>query len=110
MSFCYWWSEDDGDDYICYIIWSHVFYIFYFVSFSQLRKYFSFSHLENIIFKTVNKNVGARINTLMSISDGLGPSIFRRKMEEARPMREEMDGNVVYFRPESAFLSLMLYF
>ena len=41
----------------------------------------------------------------MSISDGLGPSIFCRKMEKARPMREEMDGKVVYFPPESAFLS-----
>ena len=33
----------------------------------------------------------------MSISDGLGPSIFCRKMEKARPMMEEMDGKVVYF-------------
>ena len=40
----------------------------------------------------------------MSISDGLGPSIFCRKMEKARPMMEEMDGKVVYFPPESAFL------
>ena len=60
--------------------------------------------------RTVNKSVGAGINTLMSISDGLGPSIFCRKMEKARPMREEMDGRVVYFPPESALLPLMLYF
>ena len=46
----------------------------------------------------------------MSISDGLGPSIFYRKMEKERPMREEMDGKVVYFPPESALLPLMLYF
>ena len=39
----------------------------------------------------------------MSISDGLGPSIFCRKLENERPMREEMDGKVVYFPPESAF-------
>ena len=58
---------------------------------------------------TVNKGVGAGINTLMSISDGLGPSIFCRKMEKERPMREEMDGKVVYFQPESALLPLMLY-
>ena len=58
----------------------------------------------------VNKGVGAGINTLMSISDGLGSSIFCRKMEETRPMREEMDGKVVYFPPESALLPLMLYF
>ena len=35
----------------------------------------------------------------MSISDGLGPSIFCRKMEKTRPMREEMDGKGVYFPP-----------
>ena len=45
----------------------------------------------------------------MSISDGLGPSIFCRKMEKVRPMREEIDGGVVYFPPESALLPLMLY-
>ena len=33
----------------------------------------------------------------MSISDGLGPSIFCRKMEKARPLREEMDRNVCLF-------------
>ena len=58
---------------------------------------------------TVNKGVSAGIDTLMSISDGLGPSIFCRKMEKWRPMREEMDGKVVYFPPESALLPLMLY-
>ena len=46
----------------------------------------------------------------MSISDGLEPSIFCRKMEKALPTREEMDGRVVCFPPESAFLPLMLYF
>ena len=59
---------------------------------------------------TVNKGVGAGIDTLISISDGLGTSIFRRKMEKARPMREEMDGKIVYFPPESALLPSMLYF
>ena len=59
--------------------------------------------------RSVNKSVFAGRNTLMSISDGLGPSIFCRKMEKARPMREEMDGKVVYFTPESALLPLMLY-
>ena len=58
---------------------------------------------------TVNNGVGAGINTLMSISDGLGPSFFCRKMEKARPMREEMTGKVVYSPPESALLPLMLY-
>ena len=46
----------------------------------------------------------------MSNSDGLRPSIFCGKMEKARPVREEMDGEVVKFPPESALLPLMLYF
>ena len=61
-------------------------------------------------FLDCKQNVAAGINTLMSISDGLGASIFGRKIERARPMREEMDGNVVYFPPESPFFTLMLYF
>ena len=36
--------------------------------------------------------------TLMSISDGLGPSIFCRKRERARPMREEEDGKLFITR------------
>ena len=54
-------------------------------------------------FQTAN-NLSAleKINTLKSMSDGLGPSNFCRKMEKARPMREKMDGKVVFFTPESA--------
>ena len=59
---------------------------------------------------TVNNGVGVGMNTLMSISDGLGSSIFCRKMEKTRLMREEMDGKVVFSPPESALLPLMLYF
>ena len=44
----------------------------------------------------------------MSISGGLGPSIFCRKLEKARPRMEEMNGKVVYFPPESAF-DVMIY-
>ena len=39
----------------------------------------------------------------MSIADGLGPYIFRRKMEKARPMWEEMDGKVFIFRQNRHF-------
>ena len=85
------------------------FHIYFLIQFLQLRKCFSFS-IYGFFCRTVNKSVGAGINTLMSISDGLGPSFFRRKMEKARPMREEMDGKIVYFPPESALLPLMLYF
>ena len=56
----------------------------------------------------IKQTVGAVIDTLMSIPDGLGPSIFCRKMEKPRPMREEVDGKNVDFPPESAFLTLML--
>ena len=59
-------------------------------------------------FSNCKKYVGAGISTLMTLSDGLGPSIFCGKMKKARPMREEVDGKVVYFPPESAFLTLML--
>ena len=48
-------------------------------------------------FLECKQNVVAGIDTLMSIFDGLEPSIFCRKMEKARPMREEMDGKNVYF-------------
>ena len=40
-------------------------------------------------FLDCKQHAGAGLNTLMSISDGLGPSFFCRKMEKARPMREK---------------------
>ena len=58
-------------------------------------------------FSNCKQYVGAGMNTLMSIS-GLGPSIFCRKIEKARPMREEMDGKVVYIPTDSEILTLML--
>ena len=36
----------------------------------------------------------AGITTLMSISDGLDPYFFHRKVEKTRSMKEEMDGRV----------------
>ena len=61
-------------------------------------------------FLDCKQNVGAGVDILLSFSDGLGPSIFCRKMEKTRPMREEMHGRISSFPPESAFLSLILYF
>ena len=84
------------------------FYIYFLIHFYKKGNIFLFPFTE-FFCRTVNKSVGAGINTLMSISNGLGPSIFCRKMEKARPMREEMDGRVVYFPPELALLPLMLY-
>ena len=45
----------------------------------------------------------------MSFTDELGPSSFCRKMEKARPMREEMFGKVVCLPPDLTFSTLMLY-
>ena len=56
-------------------------------------------------FLDCEQYVDVGLNTLMSCSDGLGPSKFCRKMEKARPMREKMDGKVVYFQPVSAFFN-----
>ena len=86
-----------------------VFFIFTFVIlfFTLLMKEILRTfHLESIQYKDSKQHVGAGIGTLMSISDGLGPSIFCRKMEKLRPMMEEMDGKAVYFPPESEFLTL----
>ena len=58
-------------------------------------------------FLDCKQYVGAGIDTSVSISDVLGPSIFCRKMGKARPMREEMERKVVYFPPKSVFLTLM---
>ena len=59
-------------------------------------------------FSNCKQYVGAGVNTLLSTSDGLGPFFFCRKREKVRPLREEMDGKVVSFPPESAFLNLIL--
>ena len=93
---------------IIYIVLSHAFPYLFFNPFLQSRNFCSFP-IYGIFCITVSRGVGAGIDTLMSFSDGLGPSIFCRKMGKARPMREEMDGRVVYFPPESALSPLMLY-
>ena len=74
---------------------------------SLLRKFLIFSISGVYNYQNCKQSVGAGINTLKSISDGLGPSIFCPKVEKARPMRGEDGGKVFYFPPESAFLTLM---
>ena len=73
-----------------------MFFVFYFISFTfpfhLLYFPFLIKQIRNIICRNCKQDVGAGVNILMSISDGLGPSIFCRKMEEARPMKEELDG------------------
>ena len=80
-----------------------VYFIYFFIFFHFKSFYIFFSQLRKLVYQDHKQYVGAGINTLMSISDGLGPSIFCRKMEKARPMMKEMDGKVVYFPPESAY-------
>ena len=96
-----WWGNE-------FSYQSHAFHIlFYFLYFSSLSYFIFFSQLRKVIYQDCKQHVGAGINALMSNSDGLGLAIFCRKMEKARPMMEEMDGKVVYFPPESAFLKCM---
>ena len=79
-----------------------IFYLFF--HFFQFKPfYFFLSQLGKLVYQDHKQYVGAGINTLMSISDGLRPSIFCRKMEKARPMMEDMDGKVVYFPQELAY-------
>ena len=85
-------------------------FFFLFSLFSILNYFIFLFQLKKLVYEDCKNHVGAGTNALMSISDGLGPSIFCRKMEKARPMMEEMDGKVVCSPPESAFLTLMLYF
>ena len=82
---------------------SCIVYFIFFSIFPFQVNFFSLSQLRKLVYQDYKQYVGAGINTLMSISDGLGPSIFCRKMEKARPMMEEIDGKVVYFPPESAY-------
>ena len=42
--------------------------------------------------------VGAVITTLMSISEGLDPDFFRRKVEKTWSTKKEMDGEVFISR------------
>ena len=44
------------------------------------------------MFQHCKQYIGAGISSLMSLSDGLVPFIFCRKVEKVRPMSEEMDG------------------
>ena len=59
-------------------------------------------------FLDCKQYIGAGKNTLMPISDELGPSIFCRKIEMARPLREEMDGKLFNSRRSVGILILML--
>ena len=79
---------------VMYFVFSFIFLIFtfwFFIFTLLIKEILRTFHLGSIHYKDSKQHVGAGIGTLMSISDGSGPSIFCRQMEEARPMMEEMD-------------------
>ena len=91
---------------VMYFVFHFIFLIFIFVILFLLslsRKFLELSIYGVYNYQDFKQHVGAEISALISISDGLGLSIFCRKMEKARPMKEEIHGKVVYFPPESAF-------
>ena len=80
---------------------SHAFCIF--ILFFTTKELFRFFPFIEYTFLACKQIVNSGINTLISISDGLSPSIFCRKMERTRPMRGATDGKVVCFPAESTF-------
>ena len=82
---------------------SSISYFILFSLFSILSHFIFLSQFRKLVYQDCKQHVGAGINALMSISDGLGSSIFCRKMEKARPMMEEMDGKVVFFPARVGF-------
>ena len=78
-----------------YILHFHFpFYLFYFPF--LIKEILNKSIYGVYNYQDCKQWVGARIDTLMSISGGLGLSIFCRKIEKAHPMKEHMDGKFVY--------------
>ena len=72
--------------------------------------FFPFPGLETFIFPIMEMyysnckgNADAGISTFKSISDRLGPSVFCRKTEGTRPMREKKDGKVIISRQSRHF-------
>ena len=63
-----------------------LFFYFYFYFTFLTREIFFLRPVVECTFLEGKQNVSAGIDTLMSISDGLEPSIFCRRMEKARPM------------------------
>ena len=57
-------------------------------------------------FLVIIYGVGAGITTLMSISDGLNPCFFRRKMEKTRSMKKNGRRGVCF--PHFFFIDIMI--
>ena len=82
----------------------NLYFLFYFILSDFTKEIFFLFDVGKMPFLACKQYVSARLDTLLSISAGLGPSIFCRKMEKARFMREEMGWKVVHFPPEMALL------
>ena len=83
------------------------FYFFQIIGTEEI--FLVFFHFWSIHFLVCKHNNGAVIITLRSISNGLNSSSFCRKMERARPMKENMDKEVVIFPLELEFQSLAVF-
>ena len=66
-------------------------------------KYFPSKEIPLILCSCFIYCVGAGITTLMSISDGSDCTLFCRKMERTRSVRDEMDGKVFISRQSRIF-------
>ena len=62
----------------------------------------------NVWFLSIFFRVGAENSTLMSISDGIGPYIFRQKIGKTRRMRKEEDGKEFISRQRRHFSLLKI--
>ena len=56
----------------------------------------SYGKTFDLVFCTIMFCVSAVINTVMSISDGLDPDYFLRKMEITQSKVERMDGKLLF--------------
>ena len=76
---------------------TYLFHTFPFI-FKRIFKYSPIMEIALIFTLCRYLCVGAGITTLMSISDGSDRTLFCRKMERTRSVREEMDGRVFISR------------
>ena len=99
-----WWNLHECDE-------SFIFVFFCFLLFHKICQK-AMSYLNLFIFyspcfpikeKSCIWHVGAGISTLISVSDRLGTSMFRRNLGWTRPMSEGMEGKVFISRQSRNF-------
>ena len=77
---------------------SHIILVYFCLLFLNLISLFFYGSSFDLIICTTIFCVGAGKSTLRSLYRGLDHYIFHRKMEKARFMRDEMDGNLFISR------------